>query len=149
MFGARVLMKPGALIAKPLRRRQPAPQLENTSGRESSRRRDSARGSDLHPPEVSQVTPPVDTEGVVVPALLVERVKVVDAVVTPADEPVVGDHGSGDAREKDTVCAEVVSKGSGGLVQEPRVPKASISHNHGASWLGGGTTVETEGMWEG
>lgn len=73
-------------------------------------------------PEVSGKRPPVDTRSVPIPSLLIERVQVVDPVVASADDPVVGDHGSSDAGEEDTVCAEVVAECGGRLVQKPWVP---------------------------
>jgi hypothetical protein len=41
--------------------------------------------------------------------------------VTSPDKPVIGNHGSGDTTEQDTVGAEVVGKGSGRGVEQPGV----------------------------
>jgi hypothetical protein len=41
--------------------------------------------------------------------------------VTSSDKPVIGNHGSGDTTEQDTVGAEVVGEGGGRGVKEPRV----------------------------
>lgn len=99
-------MKPGALMAKPL----------HVS--ESSSETDS--------PEVCGVGAPVDSSGVPVPPLLVQDIQVVDPVVSPSHDPIVGNHRAGDARQKNAVGAEIVAKRGRRLVQQPRVPAVSL-----------------------
>jgi hypothetical protein len=57
----------------------------------------------------------------VVPSRFIKRVEVVDPDVTSSDEPVIGNHRSGDTTEQDTVSAEVVGEGGGRGVEEPGV----------------------------
>lgn len=77
--------------------------------------------TELHSRQVRSVSSPVDTVGVIVPSTLLDRVEVVNPDVTSSDQPVVGDHGSSDTTEQNTVGTKVVGESGGGSVQEPRV----------------------------
>jgi hypothetical protein len=57
----------------------------------------------------------------VVPSSLIKRIEIINPNVTSPDKPVIGDHGSGDTTEQDTVSAEVVGEGGGRGVKEPGV----------------------------
>ena len=50
----------------------------------------------FYPPDISKVATPVDARSVPVPTRFVGRVEIVNPVMTPHDEIVVGDHWSGD-----------------------------------------------------
>lgn len=56
-----------------------------------------------------------------VPSRLVGSIQVVDSDMTPSDKPVIGDHGSGDTAEQNTVGAEVVGESRRRGVEEPWV----------------------------
>ena len=56
-----------------------------------------------------------------VPSSLIKRVEIIDPDVTSPDEPVIGNHRSGDTTEQDTVSAEVVGEGGGRCVEQPGV----------------------------
>jgi len=56
-----------------------------------------------------------------VPSSFVERVEVIDPNMTSPDEPVIGNHGSSDTTEQDTVSAEVVGEGGRRGVEQPGV----------------------------
>jgi hypothetical protein len=66
----------------------------------------------MHLREIGGISPPVDTVSVVVPSSLIKRIEIINPNVTSSDKPVIGNHGSGDTTEQDTVSAEVVGKGS-------------------------------------
>lgn len=56
-----------------------------------------------------------------VPSSFVERVKVVDSDMTSPDEPVIGNHRSGNTTEQDTVSTEVIGEGGRRGVEQPGV----------------------------
>jgi len=74
-----------------------------------------------HLREISGISPPVDTVGVMVPSSLIKRVEIIDPDVTSPDEPVIGNHRPGDTTEQDTVGTEVVGEGGGRCVKQPGV----------------------------
>jgi len=74
-----------------------------------------------HLREISGISPPVDTVGVMVPSSLIKRVEVIDPDMTSPDKPVIGNHRSGDTTEQDTVGTEVVGEGGGRCVEQPGV----------------------------
>ena len=82
MFSFKLWMNPGALTAKPLLGQQCL-----------------YEEGDVHLHKVSEVGPPVDTIGVVVPSSFVKRVEIIDPNVTSPDEPVICDHRSGDTTQ--------------------------------------------------
>lgn len=75
----------------------------------------------MHLREISGISPPVDTVGVVVPSSLIKRVEIIDPDVTSPDEPVIGNHRSRDTTEQYTVGTEIIGEGSGRGVEEPGV----------------------------